>query len=42
MVRAALIDRARKLLAATASALLLLVALAQLLPTSAAARSHLR
>ena len=36
MVRAALIDRARKLLAATASALLLVVALAQLLPTSAA------
>src|SRR5438445_10513011 len=36
MIRAALIDRAKKLLAATASALLLVVALAQLLPTSAA------
>src|SRR5207244_10610641 len=36
MVRAALIDRARKLLAATASALLLVIALAHLLPTSAA------
>ena len=36
MVRSGLIDRARKLLAATASALLLLGALTQLLPTSAA------